>query len=245
MPRLLAFIKTAARNWLAVFLIIVPSALKIPIYRRMFGYQIGRNVRIGLCWINVPTLKIGNHVHIGHLTRFKNIPDVEIGDYCNIGFGNTFTSAYEFTSEAGIKARANRPCLNLGKHCQITLLHYFDVQDSLQIGAYTVVAGRESAFFTHYLDVITNKQATKPITIGDYCMIGSHARFVPGACIPSCCVVGMAAVVTKPFDEGYCLIAGNPARVLDRYPADSAYFKRTVGWIGEFAPVPPELRELG
>jgi acetyltransferase-like isoleucine patch superfamily enzyme len=124
------------------------------------------------------------------------------------------------------------------------MLHYFDVQDSFMIGAYTVIAGRASVFFTHYLDVLNNKQATKPISIGDYCMIGSNVHFAPGASIADCCVVGMAAVVAKPFTESFSLIAGNPAQVIKKLPEDAAYFRRTIGWIGEFAPPPTEIRHL-
>lgn len=244
MLHLLLRVKSFLRNWLALLVIILPSVAKIPIYRWVFGYKIGKNVWIGLCWINVPFMQIGDNVRIGHFTRFKNVPVVRIGNYCAIGFGNTFTSTYEFTSVASTKARGNHPRLTLGDHCQITMLHYFDVQDSFQIGAFTVIAGRDSVFFTHYLDVIENSQSAKPIMIGDYCMIGSNVRFAPGASVADCCVVGMGAVVTKPFTESYHLVAGNPAQVVKKLPEDAAYFQRKVGWIGEFAPPPPELRRL-
>jgi acetyltransferase-like isoleucine patch superfamily enzyme len=241
MLQLFLNVKRFIRKWLTLVLVVVPSPIKIPIYRRLFGYQIGKNVRIGLSWINVAALQIGDYVRIGHFNRFKNIPEVQIGDYCSIGFGNTFTSTYEFIAEAGIKARGNRPRLNLGNHCQITMLHYFDVQDSFRIGAYTVIAGRESVFFTHYLDVVHSTQSAKPISIGDYCMVGTNTRFVPGASIADCCVVAMAAVVTKPFTESFSLIAGNPALVIKKLPEDAAYFKRKVGWIGEFSSPPSGL----
>ena len=35
-------------KWLSVLVIQLPSILKIPIYRRVFGYKIGKDVRIGL-----------------------------------------------------------------------------------------------------------------------------------------------------------------------------------------------------
>lgn len=244
MTRLLLRIKSWIRRCLVLILVVMPSPVKIPLYRGIFRYKIGKNVRIGLSLIDVAELEIGDNVRIGHFTRFKNIPDVQIRDYCSIGFGNTFTSTYEFISAAGIKARHNHPRVSLGTHCQITMLHYFDVQDSLTIGAYTVIAGRSSVFFTHYLDVLNNKQATKPISIGDYCMIGSHAHFTPGARIADRCVVGMASVVTKPFVDSYHLIAGNPAQIVRNLPEDAAYFRRATGWIGEFAPPPAEIRHL-
>lgn len=232
------------RRGLALVLIFFPSVFKIPLYRRFFGYRIGKNVRIGFSWIDVDKLEIGNYVRIGHLTRLKNIPQVEIGDYCSIGLGNTFTSTREFTSPDARRMRGNTPRLVLGKHCQITMLHYFDVQDSLIIGAFTVIAGRDSIFFTHYLDIIQNRQSTKPIVIGDYCMVGARASFVPGASLADCSVVAMGSVVTRAFSESHRLIAGNPAEIIKELPKDAAYFHRVVGWVGEFAQPSPAIQAL-
>jgi carbonic anhydrase/acetyltransferase-like protein (isoleucine patch superfamily) len=49
------------------------------------------------------------------------------------------------------------------------------------------------------------------VTIGDHCYIGSEARMAPGAAVPDCCIVGMGAVVVRPFAETYSLLAGVPA----------------------------------
>lgn len=225
-------------SWLVI---VLPSWLKLPIYRRVFGYKIGRHVRIGLSWINVGRLEIGDYVAIQHLTRFKNIPEVRIGDHSTIGFGTTFTSSEEFTNPKGTATRGNRPMLMIGRHCGITMLHYFDIQDTLTVGDFTTIAGRGSVFFTHYLDVITGRQSTRPITIGRYCMIGSNVCFAPGSSVADCCVVGMGAVIPHQFTETHCLIVGNPAAIKRKLPEDAAYFKRTVGWIGSYAHPPFEI----
>lgn len=223
--------------------IVLPSWLKLPIYRRVYGYKIGKRVRIGLSWIKVERLEIGDYVIIRHFNRFKNVPEVRIGDYSTIGNFNTFTSTFEFTNEKGIAARGNRPMLIVGKHCGIALFHYFDVQDMITVGSYTTIAGIGSVFFTHYLEVVSDTQSAKPISIGEYCMVGSSVRFAPGAGVPSCCVVGMAAVVTKQFTETHLPIGGNPAAVIRTLPEDAAYFKRSSGWIGSFMSPPYGVEE--
>jgi acetyltransferase-like isoleucine patch superfamily enzyme len=230
--------KQKLKLWASIGIIPFPSRLKIPIYRWVFGYKIGKHVKIGLSWIHVGKLEIGDHVIIRHLVRFKNLPEVKIGHHCAFGFGTTFTSAPEFIDPGGLKARGNRPMLTVGDHCGITMLHYFDVQDALIIGDFTTIAGRGSVFFTHYLDLITGKQSCKPISVGRYCMIGSNARFAPGSSVPDYCAVGMGAVVTKQFPETHCLIGGNPAAVIRKLPEDAVYFKRTVGWISSVVPAP-------
>lgn len=238
MPLLPLHEKSLIRKWLALALVVVPSLVKIPIYRRIFGYKIGKDVRIGLAWIQVDQMEIADHVRIRHFSRIKGIPIVHIGDHTSIGFGNTFTATYEFTNERSQAERGNRPILRIGRHVSITMFHYFDVQDELTIGDFTVVAGRNSIFFTHYLDPTSGTQSTRPIHIGNYCMLGAAVRFAPGARIPDCCVIGMGAVVTKSFTEPYWLLGGNPARVVRRLPTDGAYFHRQRGWIGSYIAPP-------
>ena len=239
----LARAKLAARKFLSILVILLPSGLKVPVYRHVFGYKIGRRVKIGWSWINVDTLEIGDYVVIGNLNRFKNTPVVQIGDYTRIGFGNTFTSTYEFTNPQRIMIKGNRPELIIGRHCGISMLHYFDVQDRLSIGSYATIAGMGSVFFTHYLDVINATQTTRPITIGQYCMIGSNARCVPGAGVADCSVVAMGTVLTKAFPDTHVMIGGNPGVVIRKLPKDAAYFRRLVGWIGEFAQSPTGIEQ--
>ncbi|MBS1743296.1 MAG: acyltransferase [Bacteroidetes bacterium] len=53
-----------------------------------------------------------------------------------------------------------------------------------------------------------------PVRIGKYCWIGMNAMILPGVTLGDFTIVGAGAVVTKSFDEGYCVIAGNPAKVI-------------------------------
>ena len=232
-------------KWLSLVVVLLPSRIKLMVYRRVYRYSIGRDVYIGLSWIWVGRLQLGDNVQIGHFNRFKNIPAVEIGDYTVIGTGNTFTSSSEFTNDVAMRARGNKPILIIGEHCGISLVHYFDVQDRVEIGAYTTIAGKGSDFFTHYLDVVSSTQSAKPIRIGKYCIVGSSTCFTPGARIADYCVVGMGAVVTREHQETHCMIGGNPAVMIHKLPSDSAYFRRKVGWIGSFADSPFESRRPG
>lgn len=52
----------------------------------------------------------------------------------------------------------------------------------------------------------------KTTIIGDYCWIGMGAIILPGVELGIRTVVGAGSVVTKSFPEGYCVIAGNPAK---------------------------------
>ena len=53
------------------------------------------------------------------------------------------------------------------------------------------------------------------VWIGDYCWIGMNAIVLPGVILGPHTVVGAGAVVTKSFEDGYCVIVGNPAKKVE------------------------------
>ncbi len=223
---------------LSTIVIPFPNFIKVFVYRKFFKYKIGKNVRIGLSWIFVDILEIADHVIIGHLNSIKGIPLVKIGSFSIIGRGNTFTSTHEFTNPKSLEERSNRPELIIGSHCAVVAFHYLDIQDQFEIGDFTTISGKNSVFFSHYLNVISGAQSTKPIYIGKYCMIGSSVQFVPGARIPDYCVVGMGSVVTKKFLNSYWVIGGNPASEIKRLPENAGYFTRKTGYVSTYTPSP-------
>ena len=227
------------RTLVAVAVALLPGALKIAIYRRVYGYRIGRDVRIGLSIITgVPSLTIGDHCRVGHFNRFKDVPAVAVGSYCTIGHLNEFVSSREFTCPASLRERQNRPQLVVGDHVGISSRHYFDIEDRVTVGPYTAIAGLRSAFITHGVDVLTSRQTARPITIGAYSMVGSNVLFHPGSGVADRTVVGMGSVVTRRFIGPGGLIGGNPAKLYGRLPDTAKYFRRRLGWIGSYSAPP-------
>ena len=66
----------------------------------------------------------------------------------------------------------------------------------------------------HDLENISVSAAGKPIVLGDGCWCGMNAIILPGVTLGPKTIVGAGSVVTKSFPQGYCVIAGNPARLL-------------------------------
>lgn len=58
----------------------------------------------------------------------------------------------------------------------------------------------------------------KDIVLGDGCWIGMNAVILPGVTLGPHTSVGAGSVVTKSFPEGYCIVAGNPARKIKEVP---------------------------
>jgi acetyltransferase-like isoleucine patch superfamily enzyme len=52
------------------------------------------------------------------------------------------------------------------------------------------------------------------IRVGEHVWIGCNVIVLKGSIIPNGCVVAAGSIVTQPFEEENCLIAGTPARVV-------------------------------
>lgn len=61
----------------------------------------------------------------------------------------------------------------------------------------------------------SNLIPAKPIKIGKNCFIGCNSIILKGTVLGDGCVVGAGAVVTGKFEDN-CVIAGNPARIINR-----------------------------
>jgi acetyltransferase-like isoleucine patch superfamily enzyme len=217
----LRFFQVAGSCLLAV----LPSRVKLPLYRLLYGYHIGKGVKIGFgtALIGVHCCRIGDHVRIGCFNLFVHIQRLEITDYAQIGYVNLFRGGDSIRIGAHATIlRLNvfnsilrpdavnplHPVLELGTRVVITTGHWLDFTDRLVIGASTVIGGRNSSFWTH------SRQRTRAITVGPHCYLGSEVRAAPGVEVPASCIVGLGSVLIGRFTEPRSLIAGNPAKVL-------------------------------
>lgn len=92
---------------------------------------------------------------------------------------------------------------------------YIQGSNGISIGDYTqVAAGVKLISANHALTDNRAHTPTPPIVIGPYCWLGANAIILPGVQLGPYTVVGAGAVVTKSFPGGYCVIAGNPAKVI-------------------------------
>ena len=59
-----------------------------------------------------------------------------------------------------------------------------------------------------------SKHIDKPIFIGNHCWIGQNSLILAGVELGPRTIVAGGSVVTKSFPDGYCIIGGNPARLI-------------------------------
>jgi acetyltransferase-like isoleucine patch superfamily enzyme len=86
----------------------------------------------------------------------------------------------------------------------------------IYIGDYTQISANVGIISANH-DVYDNrKHKASEVRIGKYCWIAMNTTILPGVTLGDFTIVGAGAVVTKSFTEGYCVIAGNPARLIRR-----------------------------
>jgi acetyltransferase-like isoleucine patch superfamily enzyme len=206
---------------LAVALALLPSWLKILVYRHLFGYRIGKGVRIGLTpIIGVNRCQIGDHVRIGSGNVFHLTDEVVIGSHVRIGWLNAFRGGQSivlgpYTTVlrqnvfnaiiGGDFVHPVRPILEMGAGVSVSSGHWLDFSAGLRVGDHAIIGGRNSSFWTH------NRQRGRPIEIGCHCYLGSEVRVAPGVEVAPFCVVALGAVLTGRYPVTRSLIGGNPA----------------------------------
>lgn len=190
---------------------LLPSRLKIPLLRAL-GARIGMHCRIGLALIDARSIEIGDNVQISSFNLFNRLDRLVMATGSRMNGFNWITGA-------------GTGSFVLGRNSAVTRLHFFEASGSIFIGENTIIAGRNSHFFTHGISP-TNLDDVRSIRIGPWCYIGSSSRFVPGSEVARGTFVGMGSVVSKPHSVEYVLLAGAPARERRRLSPRDIYFDR-------------------
>ena len=215
---------------IALLLVPFPSFLKVWAYRIIFGYKIGRQVKIGLSAIVADKCTIGDRSRIGHFNLFYRNQDLRIGSDVIVGFANRVFGGK--VVDIGDKCHIFRfneinsildplvlgdfdPRLELGEGSVITVNHKIDFTDKVTFGPSVVFAGRNSNIWTH------NRQKTAPVSIGRNCYVGSNVQFVAGSSIGEYCVLALGSVVTKKIAGEWQIVAGMPAKAVKPLDEDS------------------------
>ena len=214
-----------------LFVCLLPSAIKIPIYRKVFGWEIDKSAHIGLSYIHGKKVKIGANVHIGHFNLIKNLENFEMGEESSIGSRNRLGAMNFGANKHYHNETDRRQEFIIGRASAVTARHYFDCNNTIRIGDFTIIAGFGTAFFTHSVNIEENIQETKPITIGSHCMVGMGSIITKGAVLPNCSVLAANSTLHKSFDDEHMLYSGVPAKPVKALDKDSKYFHRTEAFV--------------
>lgn len=91
---------------------------------------------------------------------------------------------------------------------------YIQGAGNVYIGNYVRFGPNVGILSTNHDLYDQNKYNFKPIIIGDYSWIGMNSVVTAGVELGTRTIVGAGSVVTRSFPDGFCVIAGNPAKVI-------------------------------
>jgi len=194
-----------------IFFAFLPSSIKISILRAR-GAVIGKGCKIGISIVDAKNMNFGDYVEIGNLNLIWRLSGIDLETGSKIGDGNWITGG-------------RTGSLRLGRNSSIRRFHYLEASGGINIGNNSIIAGRGSQFFTHGLHPDSFEQI-KPIRIEDWCYIGAFCKFAPGVVVSKGSFVGLGAVLSKEYEEGYVLLVGNPAVIKKRLSPQSMYFQQ-------------------
>jgi acetyltransferase-like isoleucine patch superfamily enzyme len=93
---------------------------------------------------------------------------------------------------------------------------YIQGGGELHIDDYTIVAPNVGIITANHDLHDSKKHIQSKVIIGKYCWLGMNSVILPNVELGDYTIVGAGAVVTKSFKEGYCVIAGNPAKIIKK-----------------------------
>ena len=173
------------------------NSWRIFIYKNIYKYDIGKNVKIGRSLINSEIVFIGDNSTIGNNNHIS-CKTFKMGNDSKIISKNRIIGKSNFS---------------IGNNSRIISDHYIDCWNDVGIGNHTWLAGIGSQIWTHgSLHTKTGKKLD--VKLGNGIYIGSGCCIAPGVSIKDDCLIGLGSVITTSFDTENCLIAGNPAKLV-------------------------------
>ena len=217
-----------------IFVIFLPWKIR-RVFLHIVGINAHKTAHVGFSLISAHTVELKAYSRIGNFTFCKCIDKLILGENSNIGNFNYITGFsvnHPAVNKYGhFKSVSNRKCeLIIGKHSGITSRHYFDCNGGIYIGDFVQIAGMNSLFLTHSIDLQHCYQDAKPIVIGDYCFIGTSCTILKGCIISKKITVAACSLVNKSLEISNSLYGGVPAKLLKK-DTNYKFYNRKDGFV--------------
>jgi len=206
-----------------------PWPIKRLILVKCFHYEIAKTARIGLAFFFPKHLIMEEGAVVKHFNVAINLDNIHLKQNSLVDRSNwitgfpTGTDSQFFSYDKGRKS-----LLVLGCNAVITKHHHFDCTNAIEIGNFTTIAGYNSQFLTHSVNIYTNRQESYPIHIGSYCFVSTRVTVLGGASLPDESVLGATALLNKDYsnDKPLGLYVGVPAVRKKEITDQAKYFSR-------------------
>lgn len=208
----------------------LPWCIKKYIYKYFFHYKIGKSCKIGISFVCPLELEMEDGATIGHFNRIYHIQLLKMGKNSIISRGNTITG--HIKNDNSYRHRPNRKSiLIVGKESAITINHHLDCTDKIEIGDFTTIAGMNSQYMTHSINLVKSYQDCYPIKIGNYCFLGSNVVVLGNFVLPNYSVLAACSFSKQSFIDEFSLYGGIPAHKIKQLDKSYRYFSRENGFI--------------
>ncbi|MBS1557220.1 MAG: acyltransferase [Bacteroidetes bacterium] len=94
---------------------------------------------------------------------------------------------------------------------------YIQAMGKIYIDDYTQIAPNVGLISSNHFMLDIRKHVINEIRIGKYCRIGMGSIILPGVVLGDFTTVSAGSIVTRSFPQGYCVISGNPAKIVQDY----------------------------
>jgi acetyltransferase-like isoleucine patch superfamily enzyme len=113
--------------------------------------------------------------------------------------------------------------MDIGEGTAISLSAKLDKTNptGIHIGKYSVVTFGAAGLTHDYVN-----RLNRDVRIGDNCFVGAYSIILPGVTIGDSCIIAAASVVARDVPSG-SLVAGNPARIVERNITTTHYGVRS------------------
>jgi acetyltransferase-like isoleucine patch superfamily enzyme len=124
-----------------------------------------------------------------------------------------------------------KPKLQIGNHCSFGQGLHLTCGDDIKVEDYVTCTGNVTitdimhVYENIELPILKQPIVCKPVIIGEHCFLGMGSVILPGVILGKRCIVGANAVVTKSIPD-YCVVAGNPAKIIKKYNIDTGKWEK-------------------
>jgi acetyltransferase-like isoleucine patch superfamily enzyme len=94
---------------------------------------------------------------------------------------------------------------------------YIQAIGKIFIGDYAQIAPNVGILSANHFMLDIRKHVMNEVKIGKYCRIGMGSIIHPGVVLGEFTTVAAGSIVTNSFPQGYCVVSGNPAAIVEDY----------------------------
>ena len=99
------------------------------------------------------------------------------------------------------------------------------IGNDVRLAQHVVMSGLNHGYEDISIPISQQPVSTKPIVIKDETWLGANVFVAAGVTIGKHCVIAGGSVVLKEVPD-YCVVAGNPARIIKMYNHETALWER-------------------